>query len=483
MSETPARDPELNPQTGDFDADDLRSLDDAALLRRRIERLRAANLALMSSLRYRIGDAFYRAGRHPKDFFLLPFRLVRLLVEGLRRSGRREGIAPEKHTRWTDPTMPPPVPKDMPPLRPVALFFAINGVGLGHLARCLAVARHLKDVTPVFVTTCRRAHVLDAYGIRYHYVPSPKEVVDEGVLADATVWNQLLSGVMSSLYDAYRPTTLVVDGVSAYAGLVQAWRQVPEIGRIGIRRGYRAPGRERQVLERDREYHLLLLPHAEGEEEIPIPKGPATDWVGPLVMVGRDEAVTREQARAELGIPADGLAVLVQLGAGVLGQGKEIERRLVEDLARRDVHVVVTSYDPALAQSDAARNIAVAHKFPMAGYFRAFDLAVAAAGYNTFHELMHHGMPTVFVPNAETQSDDQVGRARRAERHGAAIVVTENDEAGLRSAVDRLVEDEGLRRKLSEAAALLVPANGGPVAAARIEEFCRAIVARGAAAE
>jgi UDP-N-acetylglucosamine:LPS N-acetylglucosamine transferase len=56
-------------------------------------------------------------------------------------------------------------------------------------------------------------------------------------------------------------------------------------------------------------------------------------------------------------------------------------------------------------------------------YLRAFDLVVSASGYNSFHEQIGFGIPSVFVPNTETRLDDQVARARFAAATGAALII------------------------------------------------------------
>ena len=48
---------------------------------------------------------------------------------------------------------------------------------------------------------------------------------------------------------------------------------------------------------------------------------------------------------------------------------------------------------------------------------RAFDAAVAAAGYNAYHELIRFGVPSLFVP-MRRQTDDQAARARFAAERG-----------------------------------------------------------------
>jgi UDP:flavonoid glycosyltransferase YjiC (YdhE family) len=56
--------------------------------------------------------------------------------------------------------------------------------------------------------------------------------------------------------------------------------------------------------------------------------------------------------------------------------------------------------------------------FPVPRYLAAFDLAVSAAGYNSFHELLSLAVPTVFVPNENPMMDAQELRALWAERQG-----------------------------------------------------------------
>lgn len=51
---------------------------------------------------------------------------------------------------------------------------------------------------------------------------------------------------------------------------------------------------------------------------------------------------------------------------------------------------------------------------------RRADLAVARAGYSTFHELLSAGVPTVFVPDLAAP-DDELARARFAAAAGAAL--------------------------------------------------------------
>jgi UDP-N-acetylglucosamine:LPS N-acetylglucosamine transferase len=65
--------------------------------------------------------------------------------------------------------------------------------------------------------------------------------------------------------------------------------------------------------------------------------------------------------------------------------------------------------------------------FPISRYFAAFDFSVSAAGYNTFHEVIAQGLPTIFVPNRHPSMDGQGARAEFAQDHGAGFDLKEED--------------------------------------------------------
>ena len=91
--------------------------------------------------------------------------------------------------------------------------------------------------------------------------------------------------------------------------------------------------------------------------------------------------------------------------------------------------------------------------YPIAEYANAFDLTVSAAGYNSFHEWISAGVPTLWMPNTSTQTDDQVARARYAEQTGVGICLEDPDREAIFRAVERLAVPEAIeqmRRRLEE---------------------------------
>ena len=93
----------------------------------------------------------------------------------------------------------------------------------------------------------------------------------------------------------------------------------------------------------------------------------------------------------------------------------------------------------------------------------ASDVAISGAGCNSFNELMHLGVPTIFVPMT-TKADDQHARALRAQIAGAGMVITPQEISGLIPPTLKTWRDSTVRETLSNNARRLVPHNGSEAA-------------------
>ena len=59
--------------------------------------------------------------------------------------------------------------------------------------------------------------------------------------------------------------------------------------------------------------------------------------------------------------------------------------------------------------------------YPASDYLGAVDLMVTNAGYNSFHECVFGGIPSIFVPNQAPEMDDQNLRATYAYASGLGL--------------------------------------------------------------
>ena len=117
---------------------------------------------------------------------------------------------------------------------------------------------------------------------------------------------------------------------------------------------------------------------------------------------------------------------------------------------------------PPVGQSTAGV-VELEATYPMSRYFNAFDAAIAAAGYNAFHELIALGVPALYVPMAR-ETDDQAARARWAESAGLGLGTDGPADLRLEAQLDRLL-DAGERDAIAERLAELAEPTGAADAA------------------
>jgi UDP:flavonoid glycosyltransferase YjiC (YdhE family) len=172
-------------------------------------------------------------------------------------------------------------------------------------------------------------------------------------------------------------------------------------------------------------------------------------------------------ARAELGLNSERPAILIQLGARRDRDDRELLEIGHRHLRQRfDVQIATSGRPSADLPSDVVR----LQVYPLCRYFRAFDGAISAADDTSCHELIHHGLPTIFVPDERASTDDQVGRARYAERRGLGLCVRSTEPYRVRGAIDRLMDpDQG--RAIAERGRALVAGNGAKAAAELVQEM------------
>jgi predicted glycosyltransferase len=350
--------------------------------------------------------------------------------------------------------------------------YAVNGSGIGHLVRLTAISRWLRRYAPWagirlevwFLTSSEADGMLLGEKFASFKMPSKTVVGDANIdklaylaLAKQWVWHAL--GLL-------RPDLLVVDSFprGSFGELLSAldlarhkafiYRPVKDD--FGARADFQA------MLPL---YDAILVPEHEAAAPVVVPAAARgrLRHVGPVLLGERAELVPRAEARARLGVPDDKLAVYVSAGGG---GDPGAERQLlgtVEALrALPDLHVVVAPgplYRGRWVQGAGVTWVPQGTATPWLG---GCDLAVAAAGYNTWNELMHAGVPAVFLPQDKV-ADEQARRAARAVAAGAAFAAGDDLAAALAP-----LRDPETRARASAAARALVPANHARTAAAEL---------------
>jgi predicted glycosyltransferase len=362
------------------------------------------------------------------------------------------------------------------------LSYAVNGRGVGHLTRQVAIQKWLRRLCAVlgiegrhwFLTTSEADQIATAEGFAAFKLPSKTAAVDAGLgkprylgLAKQWVWHSI--GLI-------RPDVLLVDTFPE-----GSFHELPSALDLAKHRALilrpvkeefaRDPAFRASVELYDR----VFTPTSgvfDDDELDPLASLNDLGWfdtVGPVFLTEPFEREPRDAARRALGAPDDRTVLLVTGGGG----GDDTVPGLFERVravarARDDVHVVYGAgplyRGPPLRGPDETWLEAPG----LARLLNGVDLAVSACGFNTAHELMSAATPTLFLPQPKI-ADDQAARAERFARAGAAQVGTRD---GLEAELIALLDDAAQRDALAaRARALEVTSAARDIAAKLLSNF------------
>ena len=385
-------------------------------------------------------------------------RLASLIGRPRGRPGRR-----------AKPAKPAPPPRQRRPAgakRPV-LFTATNGIGLGHLTQLLAIAKRVPtDIQPVFATMSQATSVVRAAGFPAHFFPDYRYAESPYGL-----WNRWLEVELSALVELYDARAIVFDGVIPYDGILRAGARSANLPMIWVRIPMWKRALWDDSVERAKYFDLVLDTGELAEARnigARIPYDDRLEVIPPMLLCDEEELLSREEARARLGLDSSGPAVLLQLGSGNNQALVPVVQHIVSTLEDLGIgQIVIADWVIAEHPLETWPSVTMLRNFPNSHYLRAFDFVVSAAGYNTFHELIGYGLPTIFVPNEKVETDDQLGRSRFADEHGLGLCMAVSELDNFESYAHRLM-DPGERGRIVAACRQHSWHNGAEVAAARL---------------
>lgn len=331
--------------------------------------------------------------------------------------------------------------------------YAINGRGLGHLVRQLAILRWVRrygtllgvQIEAWVLTTSEADTLARREGIPAFKLPSKAMLRDAGI--EPTRWLAVGRQWVMNAIAGLSPDVLVVDTFpgGSFGELLPVLETVPS--RVLVARAVK------DEVASDDAYRLLLpLYH---KQIVPDERG-----VGPILLREREELMERAQAREALGVSRP-RAVYVTLGGGGDEMAARVLPAVADALVARDWHVVVGAGPLYVGPERRGPNITWMDRYVPLELMRGVDVAVSAGGYNSVTELMYAGVPAVLLPQPRI-ADDQGARARAAVDAGAARLATSVEQ------VPNLLEQLLADPAASGAARGLVPGNGARAAAAEI---------------
>ena len=363
------------------------------------------------------------------------------------------------------------------PLRPLRIVcYAVNGSGLGHVTRLVAIARWLRrletlvsGVAPevLFLTSTEATSLLSDARFAAFKLPSKGvaraaglDVLEHRRLAKHFVWQTLAT---------MAPDLLVVDTFPQ--GSFDELLPVLDgpFKKVLVLRDVKPEFGARPIFQAAlRLYDHVIVPHAQAHAPDVLRVLPAerpVTWVGDVLSV--DSAVARDseisELRAELGVNDGRKLVYLSAGGGGDAGSEAALLALAAPLRERsDVHLLVGAGPLYRGRRLTGPHLSWFTDPGVARFFPALDAALTAGGYNTVHELLHLGVPSAFFAQDKI-ADQQAERVAHIASLGAAHVLPSLATGHVVAALDAVLHDAA---SLSAAARALVPENGARKAAA-----------------
>jgi predicted glycosyltransferase len=346
--------------------------------------------------------------------------------------------------------------------------YAINGVGVGHVQRLVAITRwirrycaqHGDAIEPYFLTSTEAENVLFAEQMAGFRIPSmavahAAELNQRRYLALSKQWIWHSLGLL-------QPDILIVDTWprGAFGELLNAFDFCRKrIFIYGPESGVEAEAADFQAMLPL--YDLVLVPENEGAITLPFGKTDSSriKWTGPIMSRERVEFLERWDARERLGAPSDRFVLYVAVGSG----GNTVSHELLMSICTAvmdvpDLHLVIGGGSLHFGSFLQGPRITWLNG-PSSEFMPGFDAAICAAGYSSFNELLFAGVPTAWIPLANN-GEDQSARVKRAAESDAGIIIDPEDVRGsvMLEALERLREPT-FRERAAQGAASLVPTN------------------------
>lgn len=340
-------------------------------------------------------------------------------------------------------------------------FLPTNGSGLGHMSRCLAYARRLRGrAGSVFFSLSSAIEFIEEMGFAADYFVSPFWSCNT-----TYDWNCELAVRFGMMLERTRPDVVVFDGTWPFQGFLAACRAYGRpLKRVWSNRGLLK--KDAKIVPVDESLFDLIIQPGElgmGYTEKTMPSGGTKMTVPPVTLLDDAELLSKAEARRQLGLEPQGRYALFSLGPGNLKDVSGLGPRLARQFQAKGFTVVWACAPIAVRDVVLPPSVRPVSVYPLVRYFRAFDVFVGAAGYNTCCEVAQAQIPGLIVPNT-LLADDQAARARLLAANAPVVVSPCETERQCRDAVRELLElVENHRACLNP-----LPMNGAALAAEAI---------------
>ncbi len=329
------------------------------------------------------------------------------------------------------------------------LFYAINGVGLGHLQRGLAIAKPLRELALglglkpdiQFLTTSDASELVQDFPV--YKLPSKSAFSTSGAVRQYRRAAKLMA---SNIAASFKPHLLVLDTQPAGAFGELAFLKDYAEAAVFIDRTKNLQAATSAVHQTHLPlFDLILVPDtAQAAPHHPIPPHleARRRFVGRVHHYRAGETMTEEAVRAYLGVPEDQQLIYISAGGGGDPAAAAQLQTIIEALHEEPTYTLAIGYGPLYAGPKAygPRKIPLAEQ-DVWRLYPGFDLAISAAGYNSYEELLSARVPTLFFAQ-DKGLDQQAKRIAQGCELGLHGCLSQLDPALIRAQVHALLQDD-----------------------------------------
>jgi len=302
------------------------------------------------------------------------------------------------------------------PLERRVVFHAINGIGLGHLSRQIAIALAVRELAPhtniLFVVDGGSHGLLEAAGLSYVTTPL---VRDNGTSAHWPMYrkNQVYRSFAHSIVQVMRPDIILFDCFISFPFL-EAARSSSVPFAICVRKMKEMDQFFNSLAKTSSDVRLILISHYADEINVPDKMKEKTRFVGQI-------ARPFSPRLAEVtGLTTTPRIVITGGGGGYPNTVSFYNVALAAFAACRFEEPSLTGLlvtGPLFKEWRRLEPVEGVHIIPfdpeLTATFAAADLVISQAGYNTIAEITALSVPAICIP-AQRKFDDQYERAASA---------------------------------------------------------------------
>lgn len=368
--------------------------------------------------------------RGPKDLQALSNYLEQMVLTNLSEIGRQsktdvwlQGNSAERLEVALGLPTPNKAAKK-PRAKTSTVFVPTNGNGLGHAQRCSLVASALPNSDNCYFAAFPSCiNLIRNSGFSSLPLVSKSQNHTDEYANDLVNYLRLRSSLQVG-------EKLVFDGGYVFDSIYRIIME-KSLNATWIRRGLWRSGQIKQsTLGREKAFQKVIVPNEAFDElNAAYSYGEKVSHVGPIVQQSilseKNILDIRARLKTNLGQEFDEL-VVTMLGGGVAADRTAQIQTLCALLERRPkcLHLVLvwpsSKISPSLFRWKNTRIVKTQNALALC---QSADLVVSAVGYNSFHEILYHKIPSIFIPQTAPFMDDQERRARAAADRELAVIV------------------------------------------------------------